>query len=204
MNNADLEKLLKSVPEPERAPEYWQRFPKHITSELRLQENRAGFLAQTEARRGLGWLRPALGFAAVGLCVLAAFFLGLRQGRISSEIDPQLAEAQKCFQEVSALFPHQLEALVLDRAGAHLRLADQPNVPTSQPLYVKISGPSGVTQFVTFSGQKIRVNGDSFEVLLERQGGVLLVGEQLVWSSSDLGLSSGPYRIEARPLPAHS
>jgi hypothetical protein len=102
------------------------------------------------------------------------------------------------------LFPNQLQALVLDAAGAHLVLAEQADVPASPPLYVKITGPKGAQRFVTFSGQRIRVNGDSFEVLVGRQGEVLLVGKQSVWSSSEPGVKAGPYRIEARPLPANS
>jgi hypothetical protein len=83
-------------------------------------------------------------------------------------------------------------------------LADRPNVPASPPVYVKICGPKGCQRFVTFSGQQIRVNGDVFEVLVDRQGDVLLVGAQWVWSSSEPAVKSSRYRIEARPLPATS
>jgi hypothetical protein len=124
----------------------------------------------------------------------------LRQGHKSAGSDLQLAEARKCYGEVETLFPNQLQALVLDATGGRLVLAPEPNVPKSVPLYVKICGARGCQRVVTFSGQRIAVNGTFFEVLVDRQGKVLLVGEQSVWSSSEPGEKLDGYRIEARPL----
>ncbi|HYL94503.1 MAG TPA: hypothetical protein VET69_01770 [Terriglobales bacterium] len=143
----------------------------------------------------------AVGAAAA--CLLLGFLVGTRTARHTSA-DPQFAEARKCFNEIAPLFPNQVQTIVFDAAGAHLVLAEQADVPASPPLYVKITGPKGEQRFVTFSGQRIRVNGDSFEVLVDRQGEVLLVGKQSVWSSSDPRAKAGPYRIEARPLPTNS
>ena len=147
--------------------------------------------------------RPAFAIGVAAACLLLGFFLGIRTAWHTAG-DPQLAMARKCFSEVAELFPNQVQALVLDSAGAHLVLAERPDVPSSPPLYVKITGPKGSQRFVTFSGQRIRVNGDTFEVLVDRQGDVLVVGKQSVWSSSDPGVKAGPYRIEARPLPTNS
>jgi hypothetical protein len=108
--------------------------------------------------------------------------------------------ARKCFQEIQPLFPHQLQAIVFDRQGARLVLAETADVPVSPPLYLKICGPKGCQQFVTFSGQQIRVNGEVCDVLLDSQGNVLVVGGQLVWSSSKPAGKAGSYRIEAKLL----
>jgi hypothetical protein len=215
MNNPELERILKSAPVPERTGGYWEQFPKSVLGEIHRRETcptpqrsaaprlrELPNLLRTWASVLLS--RPALLIGAAAACVLFGFFLGVRQGAHSAAGDPQFAEARKCFSEIATLFPNQVQALVLDAAGAHLVLAEQADVPSSPPLYVKITGPKGSQRFVTFSGQRIRVNGDSFEVLVDRQGEVLLVGRQSVWSSSEPGVKAGPYRIEARPLPTNS
>jgi len=213
MNNKELDQILKSARVPERPAEYWERFPRQVTTrarDLERAEGRAGERAQEPDLRsafgagfcGLRW-KPALAVGLAFTCIVFGFILGLWRGR-SSGTDPQLAELGKYFREIAALFPNQLEAIVFDEAGAHMVLADRPNVPVSPPMYVKICGPKGCQRFVTFSGQQIRVNGDVFEVLVDRQGDVLLVGAQWVWSSSEPAGKTSPYRIEARPLPAAS
>ncbi len=144
--------------------------------------------------------KPAFALGVAAACIALGFLLGFWRGQRSPSHDPQLAEAQKYFQEVASLFPNQLQAIVFDQQGAHLVLAQEPNLPTSPPLYLKICGPKGTQRFVTFSGQQIRVNGDVCDVLADHQGNVLLVGRRLVWSGAQASAGSGPYQIEARPL----
>lgn len=211
MNDAELKDCLKSSPVPDRSPEYWEEFPKRVMFEIQRRESAvpqhnvpASGGATVRLRWSMLLSKTALPAGAVVACLLLAFLLGVRQGRHSVVDQHQLAEAQKCYREIEALFPNQVQALVFDAKGMHLVLAERPDVPVSTPLYVAITGPKEVHRFVTFSGQHIRVNGDNFEVLVDRQGDVLLVGQQSVWSSSDPGMKAGPYRIEARPLPATS
>ena len=211
MNNSQLNDCLKSAPVPEPSSQYWEEFPKRVMSEI---QSREALGQKSDAKRSLSttaqpWWSPLLskGIISAGIalaCMVLAFLLGLRQGRHSAIEEHQLAQAQKCYREIEGLFPNQVQALVFDSQGMHLVLAEQSNVPASTPLYVTITGPKEVHRFVTFSGQRIRVNGDSFEVLVDRQGDVLLVGQQSVWSSSEPGEKAGPYRIEARPLPTSS
>lgn len=211
MNNSELTECLKSAPVPEQGPEYWEEFPKRVLFEIqrreaalsRLKATKPAWMTAYAWRSGL--LSRATLFAGVVLsCILLAFFLGVRQGRRSAGRERQFAEAQKCYREIESLFPNQVQGLVFDAQGMHLALAEQADVPAAPPLYITITGPKEVHRFVTFSGQRIRVNGDTFEVLVDRQGDVLLVGQQSVWSSSEPGNKAGPYRIEARPLPATS
>ena len=217
MNNQELEQILRAAPMPERSGEYWEQFPERVMEEIGRRQFKEKAAAPAATRTSgsptavsgqRGWLAIMLcrrAFAAGGcaVCLLVGLFLCIRTSWHASA-DPQLALARKCFSEVSELFPSQVQALVLDESGAHLLLAEHPNVPLSPPLYVRITGPIGEHRFVTFSGQRIRVNEDSFEVLIDGQGEVLLVGKQSVWSSSDPGNKAGRYRIEARPLLTNS
>jgi len=89
---------------------------------------------------------------------------------------------------------------VLDQTGARLVLSPAADVPRSPPLYLRICGPAGCQRFVTFSGQQIRVNGQACEVLVDRQGQIMLVGPKLFWSGSDPMAKGDRYQIEAATL----
>jgi hypothetical protein len=208
MNDSELNEVLKRATVPEREAEYWERFPRRVTAELDRRSQTAPIHRRTEASRA--WSSPAafrflgtkaafaVGVAAV--CLLLGFLIGLWRGQRSTSNDPQLAAARKYFNEIEALFPNQVRAIVFDQQGTHLVLAQEPNLPASPPLYLKIRGPKGCQRFVTFSGQQIRINGDVCDVLADGRGDVLVVGRQLLWSGSRAGARQGPYQIEARAL----
>ncbi len=199
MNNSELEKLLKSAPAPDRAPEFWEEFPKRITARFHWQANRA--TAPETASRGLSPLAWALGAAAVCLVFV---FVNHQNTNITGETVGHFAEAEKCYREIESLFPNQVQCIIFDETGPRIVLGEKADVPASTPLYLKICGPRGCQRVVTFSGQQIRVNGETCDVLLDASGNVLLVGKQLVWSSASLNRETGRYRIEARLLEASS
>ncbi len=197
MNKADLDRLLKGVRVPERAESYWAEFPRRVSVRLRRQTH-------GETPRPIASLRPwrlaLLGSGALAvLCLVAGLASALwRAGQPASA--GRLAFIQKCYSEVEGLFPNQVEAIVFDRTGPQLVLANQPDVPRSTPLYLKIRGPHGTQEVVTFSGQQIRVNGDVCDVLVDGAGAVMLVGQKLLWSSAPAIREPGSYRIEAKIL----
>ena len=112
----------------------------------------------------------------------------------------ELVAARKYFQEIETLFPGQVQAIVFDQQGSHLVLAEHSNVPADSPLYLKICGPKGCQNYVTFSGQQIHFNGETCEVLLDRHGNVLLVGPQWVLSTAGAPTKHARYQVAARPL----
>jgi len=220
MNDKELNEVLKRAAVPERGADYWERFPDRVMAEMerlgqaaRTERKAAASVgAGTDASNAWSWAtvlrslvnKPAFALGMAAVCLTLGFVLGLRRGQRSSGSDPQLAEAQQYFREIQGLFPHQLQAIVFDQQGAHLVLAQEPNLPASPPLYLKICGPKGCQRIVTFSGQQIRVNGDVCDVLVDHQGNVLVVGRQLVWAGSPSHGTRSPYEIEARPLEAGS
>jgi hypothetical protein len=207
MRNDELESLLKSVPAPERSNEYWETFPGRVQTKIDQRPNRAaGASIRTWSFEDspyslLSRLRigavAGLAFTCLAL-LLTSIFWHTSKPMATPE---QIAAAGKYFREIEALFPHQLQAIAFDRSGAHMILSDQPDVPVSPPLYLRICADNQCRSFVTFSGQEIRFNGETCQVLVDRQGGVMVVGEQWVWSSSNAGDAAGPYRIAASPLP---
>jgi len=194
MNNDELEALLKSAPSPEREAAYWEGFPKTVTR--RLTQVRGPGFSRSAPRHGplLAW---GLGLATV--CILVGFFFGFWRGGTPSDAQ-QTAALQKLFREVALLFPNQVQAIIIDEGGPRLVLSEQPNVPLSDPLLVKICKAKSCRNFITFSGQQIRVNGEAFEVLADGEGHVILAGRHSVWSSAEPEQTQAPWQIEARAL----
>jgi hypothetical protein len=112
----------------------------------------------------------------------------------------QLAEMQKYYREVEALFPHQLQAVIFDQRGPHLALADAPGLPTSDPIFLRICQRRGCQKFITFSGQQIDVNGEKCDVLADAKGNVIITGQKLAWSSADRTRRNSSYQIQAHLL----
>ena len=198
MNDAELEKILKSAPPPDRPAEFWEKLPGRITTRIHWRSARAE--SAPEVRRPVAALRWVL---AAATCVFVATVLITQRQPTLPALPPQelqLAQAQKYLQEIEALFPNQVQAIVFDQSGPHLVLAEKADVPDSTPLYLNICGPEGCRQFVTFSGQRINVGGDDCDVLLNAAGEILLVGEHGVWSSDARQRQMGKYRIEAHRM----
>jgi hypothetical protein len=214
VKDSELEQLLKSAPVPPRPESYWDSFPRRVMAKIHwLPAETVETVSRplepgiTPLKRGVnemprwrGFRFATLGLGMVVIGLLLAYVVGFRQGRNLSITDLQIVAARKYFQEVEALFPGQVQAIVFGQQGAQLVLADKPNVPTSSPIYLRICGPQGCQNYVTFSGQQIRFNGEVCEVLEDHQGNVLLVGRQMVWSSAQAAAKGSRYQIEARPL----
>lgn len=198
MNNAELEKLLKIARVPERTRDFWEQFPNRVSTALHWRARRveAGAAAERSRKRAI----VAWGMGLATACVLLGFVVGFWRGRETGVTAAQLAVAQKYFREIEALFPNQVQAIVLDDSGPRVVVADQPDVPNAAPIYVRVVGPHGSQRFITFSGQQIRLNGEACDVLLDAAGHVLLIGTKTVWSSADANARVGGYRFAARPL----
>jgi hypothetical protein len=200
VNNAELNKLLQSAPVPDCPPDFWEQFPKRITTEIQRRSRRGA--AVLEAPRKTPRFAWALGAGAI--CLLLALTLTLRHRQNANETTGQFAQLEKCYLKIEAMFPNQIQSIIFDERGPRLVLAQQADVPKSPALYLKICGPRGCQQVVTFSGQQIPVNGDDCDVLLDAAGNVLLVGREFVWSSASPNRNAGKHRIEAWALETHS
>jgi hypothetical protein len=102
--------------------------------------------------------------------------------------------------EVLTLFPNRVRAIVQDEHGVQLVLSDQADVPASTPIYVHICDGKQCSSLVTFSGQELEIAGQKITVLSDAQDGIILEGNQFVWSSSARNFAQGGLKIEARRL----
>ena len=199
MNNTELEKLLRSASVHEPKPDFWEQLPKRVTAKIHWSQQRVAPKEPQYGRIRMAWAACALLMGVV--VVLSLLF---RRTDASRETFGSFAQVEKCYREIEAMFPNQVQAIIFDEAGSRIVLAEKADVPDSTPLYLKICGPRGCQQFVTFSGQQIRVNGEDWEVLTDAGGNVLLVGNQFVWSSASHVSELGEFHVETRPLEASS
>ena len=144
----------------------------------------------------LWWLGGGLVAAAV--LVVIGLAIWPRQ-----TTDPH-AQYEKIYHEMAALFPHQVRSIVCDDQGVHVDLADQPVLPSSPPVLLTVCANSQpCREIITFSGQQVRVDGQSCEVLTDGSGNILLIGDRFVWSSDKKRALDGtgtPDKIEAQRL----
>lgn len=210
MNNFELNRILKKGSVPEPPPEFWDQLPRKISTRLCWDKTRAqSGHDQDDAAAGASLLFPAarsnlklrLAFAlglAVLLLVVAMLHHTANHG--STNFPDTLAANRIYFNELESLFPNQIRAIVFDRQGPHLLLADKPVVPASPPLFLRICGPGGCQSFITFSGQEIQVAGQTLSVLRDGQGKTILMGDHFLWSDNDRIYPDGHWEVEAKSL----
>lgn len=195
MKKSELDAMLKKARAPQPPEEFWEEFPQQIVRQL----NRPPVENRDPHRNWVPRLAWVLTTAA---CILFAFALGHWHGRMQTAGNPAadiLANA-KLVRETLAMFPNQVRAIVEDNSGIHIVLSDQNNVPASIPLYVRICDGKNCSSVVTFSGQEIQVAGQKMTVLGDSQGGIILMGNNFVWSSDGKMYSDKGLKIEAKSL----
>jgi hypothetical protein len=201
MKDPELNKILRSTKLPEAPEEYWEEFPKRVVSRIQWRSGRQGSLVNEtiSGRRFSTVLRLTCGLAIV--CLVAGFVISrFWKERHSGLSAVQLLKARTYYKEIETLFPNQVRGIVFDNQGTHLLLADKPNLPAGAGIYLRICGKDGCRGFVTFSGQQIRVGNDSFDVLLDHKGQVILAGERMIWARDGAVSEDGDYQIEAHAL----
>lgn len=138
----------------------------------------------------------------MALCVLLAFAAGHWHGRRQAESaqSQDILANVKLVRETLATFPNQVRAIVNDNNGLHVVLADNNDVPSSPPLYVQVCDGKSCLSLVTFSGQEVQVAGQKMTVLADTQGGIILIGNDFVWSSDQKINPGNHLKIEAKTL----
>jgi hypothetical protein len=191
MNNSELDAKLRAAREPALSADYQEEFPRIVLANLRSTPG-------DNSRTHRAWFPRLAWGVTVAACALLAFAVGRWHGRMESGNDI-LANA-KLIRETLAMFPNRIRAIVQDEHGLKLVLADQPEVPASTPIYVRIRDGKQSSSLVTFSGQEIQIDGLKLTVLSQPDGGIILEGNEFVWSSRDPVYTGRELIIEAKNL----
>jgi hypothetical protein len=111
MTDLDLESKLKSVPVPERSPEYWTDFPAQVRASLRRAP--VEFAPRPSRLPRLAW--------GVSLALACVIF-----GLASWPMFHEMFQHGRAFRRELAQLPVQLRVLMQDDHGLHYLIADQP------------------------------------------------------------------------------
>jgi len=203
MNDSELETKLKAAREPDLPADYLGSFPQTVLKNLR-SSPREGALGERVLRKRAIFRRPWLPrlawVMATTACILIAFAIGHRRGLVEGHSEQDVLADAKLIRETLAMFPNQVRAIVQDEHGLKLVLADKPDVPDSTPIYVHFCDDNRCSSLVTFSGQEIQIGEQKLTVLSEPDGGIILEGNQFVWSTSKHNLTQNGLKIEAKTL----
>lgn len=197
MTRPELDAILKKARPPEIPDESLDLFPRRVVTRIRRGDS---------PRSTAGRLFPRLAWATgLAVCLIAAFVLGHHYGQTermaannSGEKD-SLADA-RFVQETLAMFPNQVRAITEDEHGMSLVLSQHGDVPSSPPIYVRICDGKNCSSVVTFSGQEIQIAGRKLTVLSDASGGIILEGNQFVWSNTERVYAGNHLKIEAKNL----
>ncbi|MGA3282838.1 MAG: hypothetical protein ABSD57_00065 [Verrucomicrobiota bacterium] len=188
-----MDRKLKAAQVPARDENYWESFPRLVSAKLRAAPAERPFERHW-------WPQLAWGGSIAFVCLVIGFAIGHWHGQRQTTEADALLQNGKMLREVLTLFPNRVRAIVQDEHGMRLVLSDQPDVPTSVPLYVHICDGKQCSSLVTFSGQELEIAGQKITVLSDAQDGIILEGNQFVWSSSARNFAQGGLKIEARRL----
>ncbi len=194
MNEPDLESILKKARLPEIPGESLDMFPRRVVALLKRNDPPAR--PPRSFSPHLAW---AFGLAA---CVVIAFAIGHWRGRVETGTIPatdSLASAT-FIHETLAMFPNRVRAIVQDEHGINLVLSDNDDVPVSTPIYVRICDGEHCSSLVTFSGQDIQIAGQQVTVLADTHGGVILAGQNFMWSDNERSYADRHLKITAKNL----
>jgi hypothetical protein len=195
MNDSDLNSILKKARTPQPPEKFWTDLPEEVAR----QANR---VRTTMPRPDLNLFpRLAWGFATV-FCVLIAFAIGHWRGQMERDASASqdVLTNPKLVQETLGMFPGQVRAIVEDQHGLNVVLSNTNDVPSSAPLYVQVCDGKQCAAVVTFSGQDIQIAGQKMTVLSDAQGGIILVGNDFAWSSSEPAMAKNDLKISAKTL----
>lgn len=194
MNNSELDAILKRARMPETPEESLAMLPRRIVAGI--QRNDPPVRTTRNFPPQLAWV---FGLAA---CVVIAISIGHWRGRTAEELIPanDTLASEELVRETLAMFPNQVRAIVEDDHGLNLVLSDKKDVPDSAPLYLRICDGKHCSSFVTFSGQEIQIAGQTVTVLADAHGGIILTGEQFVWSNTERTFAGNHLKIEAKNL----
>lgn len=110
---------------------------------------------------------------------------------------------QRTLQELEALFPGQVNAVIERDGQVDVELAEAHAGGTGQPIVVEFVQGSRVLRVLSYSGRQVCVDlGGAkacFEPLVTAEGSVILSGEDFLWTSEHPVTREG-YRVEARFL----
>lgn len=191
MNDKDFRDRLRKLPVPIASGAARER-ARHRA--MIAYQNRGEFSPKSP----LPWM--IFSWAGAFTVIVLAFVLGFLFFRNSTDY---LAKDREILRQTDALFAGQLNAVIERDGEIQIQLADESSQPSDQPILIQFRQNGHNLRVLSYSGRSIDIilNGKhiSFEALATSNGGIILTGENFLWSQQHPDALAG-YRVEARSL----
>jgi len=142
---------------------------------------------------------------AGALAVTVAFVLVWHVRTRTPAPGEDVAVDQKILQQMQALFPRQVNAVIEDNGNVSLAIAKSPEVGSDQPVVVLFRQNGRTIRVLSYSGHKVclPLGGEErcFEILATVAGGVIIEGADKAWLASGKPEIAG-YSVQAQTLEA--
>lgn len=138
--------------------------------------------------------------ATAGLVVLMAALMAWSS---QERADASKIAALRVLDQVAAVFPGKLQAVVERNGQVDVQLAEGEIAPSEQPVLLVLKRGSESVKVLSYSGREVCLNLDGrktcLEMLAQENGEVIVSGEQFLWSRQNPSALDG-YRVEASAL----
>ncbi len=192
MTEDDLEKLLELYAVPEADPAARER----ALFQARLALSAGASIEDEEANTGSfrSFWACAAGLAAIALVL----FLVNAPGQKTTSDD--LAASRDLLRQLEGVFPGNLDAVIERGETVEVVLADEPRPSSVQRVVLTIADRERPVRILSYSGQRVCVDLAGrqlcFEMLVTDSGGVIVAGDDFVWTREN------PVKIVGRKVTA--
>ena len=195
MNEDELQQHLSHLKTPEVSEAARGRARFRATLAL----NRAEIASNAE--RAVVFWRWATGVLAIALAGALAWQMGSRPALPSEDI----AADQKVLEQMQALFPRQVNAVVTDNGKVDLSVTQSPAVGSDQPIVIVFRRDDKIIRVLSYSGHRVCLplggREHCFEILATPSGGIILEEADKAWLTASKPEIAG-FSVRAQTLEA--
>lgn len=187
MKEDPLDSLLRSVPEPTLPEGHGDALARRVVRRIRTLPESSREDAVPAPWNWNPFRNPTSGLVAAFALALVGWGIHLGTSSVpKSDPGPGFgsAEAQdyrEVWNQFATLFPHQVRAVTFGPEGPRVILSDQPDLPDSPGILVRLCSRDGCRTALTVSGQSVELGSQRLEILGTARGEVFVTAGNTVW-----------------------
>jgi hypothetical protein len=153
------------------------------------------------AERAVVFWRWTTGMLAIALAVALTWQMWPHPSSSREDV----AADQKVLQQMQALFPHQVNAVVVENGKVDLSVTQSPAVGSDQPIVIVFRRDDKIIRVLSYSGHHVCLplggREHCFEILATTNGGVILEEADNAWLAANKPEIAG-FSVQAQSLEA--
>jgi hypothetical protein len=195
VNDDELQRHLSHLKTPEVSDTARERARFRATLALNRAEVAQG------AERAVVFWRWTTGVLAIALAGALTWQMWARPASPREDI----AADQKVLEQMQALFPRQVNAVVVDNGKVDLSVTQSPAVGSDQPIVIVFRRDDKIIRVLSYSGHRVCLSlggrDHCFEILATASGGIILEEADKAWLAASKPEIAG-FSVRAQTLEA--